>query len=136
MYGYGASYHSPGLVSQYSVSQNPAVSLCYYSIKMSNIILCRIAYFFVSKSKKQMSYDLLSIFAVTTVIIFVWHTKCVGTERVLFMRSEPALSHFHFFSSKCDKSIEVECTVPVFYRHFNVKNCGFIAFIAPSLLFN
>ena len=38
-----------------------------------------------------------------------------------------------FFSSKCDKSIEVECTVPVFYRHFsNVKNCGFIAFIAPS----
>ena len=37
----------------------------FVTIKMSNILLCRIAYFFVSKSKKQMTYDLLCIFAVT-----------------------------------------------------------------------
>ena len=79
-----------------------------------------------------MSYDLLCIFAVT---MFLFDTQNVLGQNVFFLCESnlSALSHFHFFSSKCDKSIEVECTVPVFYRHFNVKNCGFIAFIASSL---
>ena len=69
-------------------------------IKMSNILLCRIAYFFVSKSKKQMSYDLLCIFAVTSNIMFLFDTQNVLGQNVFYFYAKRTCSFaFSFFSS-------------------------------------
>ena len=64
-------------------------------IKMSNILLCRIAYFFVSKSKKQMSYD----FVFLRLLCFCLTHKMCWDRTCSFYAKRTCSFAFSFFSS-------------------------------------